>query len=78
MSLPKSLKEAKINKKPLTTEETYDILSSFIQEQIDLVRRKQESEDSFDSPSWSEKQAYYLGMLKGFDKVLKYIPLDQR
>jgi len=75
--LPKSLKEAKSSKKSLTSDETCVIIRTFIQEQINLVRRKQESEDSFDSPAWSERQAYQLGMLKGLDKVLNYIPLTK-
>jgi len=75
--LPKSLKEAKSSKKVLTSDETCVIIRTFIQEQINLVRRKQESEDSFDSPAWSERQAYQLGMLKGLDKVLNYIPLTK-
>lgn len=77
MNLPRNLKEAKKDKKNLTSEEIYAILGSYIVEQIDLSRRKQESEDSFDSPSWSEKQAYQLGLIKGLNKVLSFIPLTK-
>lgn len=77
MSLPRTLKDAKINEKNLTSEETSCIIRSYIKDQIDLVRRKQESDESFDSPSWSEKQAYSLGLIKGLDKVLKFIPLTK-
>lgn len=77
MSLPRNLKEARKDKKSLTSEETCVIIRAYVTEQIDLSRRKQESEDSFDSPSWSEKQAYQLGLIKGFDKVLSFIPLTK-
>jgi hypothetical protein len=77
MILPKSLKEAKINKNNLTNEEIYCIIQKFIQDQVDLVRRKQESDESFESPAWSERQAYSLGLIKGLDKVLKFIPLTK-
>lgn len=75
--LPKSLKEAKINKKNLTNDEIYCIIRGWIQDQIDLARRKQESDESFDSPAWSERQAYTLGLIKGLDKVSKYLPLTK-
>lgn len=77
MTTTKSLKEAKINKKSLTSEEAYVIIGRFVKDQIDLVRRKQESDESFDSPSWSEKQAYSLGLIKGLDKVLRFLPLTK-
>lgn len=77
MSLPKSLKDAKINKKSLTNDEIYCIIQKFAQDQIDLVRRKQETDESFDSPAWSERQAYSLGLIKGLDKVMKFLPLTK-
>jgi hypothetical protein len=79
MSVVNRLKEAEKLKKPLTKVEIYDIIKDYILDQIDLSSRKQRSEANFDSPAWSEKQAYQLGFQKGLEKVLEFIPdLDQR
>lgn len=57
-----------------TKEEIYLIIREFINSEKDLVIRKAASEESFDSPAWSEKQAYSLGIIKMCDKVLNFIP----
>lgn len=60
---------------PLSSkEEVYLALSSLIQEQIDLSVRKTQDENSFTIPSWSEYQAFQLGMQKAFQKVLQLLP----
>ena len=77
MSKIKSLKDADFSKTPLTKEEIYVTIRTYAQSQIDLARRKQESDESFESPAWSERQAYSLGMIKGLDKILNFIPLTK-
>lgn len=73
------LKEAEKLKKLLTKAEIYDIIRSYVQDQIDLSSRKQKSEKNFSLPSWPEHQAYQLGIQEGLEKVLEFIPnLDQR
>lgn len=75
--LPRSLKDAKKDKKSLTNDEIYVIIRTYIQNQVDAVRKEQESNVNFEQPSWSERQAYHLGMLRGLDKILSYIPLTK-
>lgn len=73
------LKDAEVSKKSLTKVEIYDIIKSYILEQIDLSSRKQRKEENFALPAWSEHQAYQLGFMKGLEKVLEFIPdLDKR
>jgi hypothetical protein len=63
----------------LTSHQVYDIIRTYIQEQVDLAQREMLSKDNFDKPSWSEFQAYQLGSIKGLIKVLDFVPnLDQR
>jgi hypothetical protein len=45
-----------------------------ILEQIELSIRKTQDETAFDRPSWSEFQAYQIGMQKAFQKVIQFIP----
>lgn len=68
----KSLKQKEALK--ISKEEVYLIIRAYINAEIDLARRKMMSEERFDSPSWSEFQAFQLGMLKSLDKVLQFIP----
>lgn len=75
--VPRSLKDAKKDKKSLTSDEIYVIIRTWINSQVDVIRREQESNTNFDTPAWSERQAYHLGMLKGLDKVLNFIPLTK-
>lgn len=77
--MPKSLKEAVAKGEVLTSQQVYDIIRNYIQEQVDLAQREMLSKDNFDKPSWSEFQAYQLGNIKGLIKVLDFVPnLDQR
>lgn len=73
----KSLKDAEFHKKVLTKQEVYDIMRTYIQDQIEMARRKQISEESFEKPNWSEYQAYQCGMIKALEKVLETIPLTE-
>ena len=73
-STPKTLKEAVANDKNLTNQQIYDIIRNYILEQINLASRKQRSEDSFKIPAWAEYQAYQLGIIKGFEKLLEFVP----
>ena len=68
----KSLKGEEAKK--ISKEEAYLILTYLLKEEINLVIRKMRSEDSFESAAWSEKQAYSLGLLKAFDKVIQLLP----
>lgn len=58
----------------LSKQEVYDFLISYLEEQISLSIRSVTNEDSFSKPSWSEYQAYQLGMIKAFSKVKDVIP----
>lgn len=68
----KSLKQKEALK--ISKEEAYLIIRAFLSNEIELSRRKMMSEERFESPSWSEYQAFQLGMLKSLDKVLNFIP----
>lgn len=73
------LKDSEKKKISLTKAEIYDIIRTYITEQLDLSTRKQRSEENFSLPAWSEHQAYQLGFQKGLEKLLEFIPnLDQR
>ena len=50
------------------------LLREFLDEQIDLSRRKVLQEDNFTLPSWSEFQAYQLGVQKAFIKLKDQLP----
>lgn len=67
-----SLKEKPLNE--YSREEIVNAISSFAKEQIELSFRKSIDEETFSKPSWSEYQAYQLGMSKAFDKVIKFLP----
>lgn len=58
----------------LSKQEVYMFLISYLEEQISLSQRSAMNEDSFSKPSWSEYQAYQLGMQKAFSKVKEIIP----
>jgi hypothetical protein len=55
--------------KDLTKREVFILIREFLDEQIDLSRRKVLQEDNFTLPSWSEFQAYQLGVQKAFIKL---------
>lgn len=68
----KSLKDPK--NQPKNKEEAYLIIRGFIEKENDLALREMLSKDSFTLPSWSEHQAYLLGVLKALDKLKQFIP----
>jgi hypothetical protein len=70
MNLNLKSKEAKEYSK----EEVFLIIQEFIREQIELSQRKTLDEDSFNKPSWSEYQAFQLGMQRAYNKVATFVP----
>lgn len=68
----KSLKQKEALK--ISKEEAYEIIQRFLDDEIELIRRKMISEESFESPSWSMFQAYQLGRMKELDKLKAFIP----
>jgi hypothetical protein len=60
--------------KDLTKREVFILLREYLDEQIELSRRKTLSEDSFSLPSWSEFQAYQLGIQRAYFKLKDAIP----
>jgi len=54
--------------------QVYFEIKKYLEEQIELSRRKTLDEDSFEKPSWSEYQAYQLGIQKAFTKLNLLIP----
>ena len=58
----------------LTKEEVYSFLVGYLKEQITVSQRNSMNEESFLKPSWSEYQAYQMGLQKAFYKVLDLIP----
>jgi len=73
------LKEALAEGTVLTTTQVYDIIRKYLEGQFDYSQREMLDKDGFDSPAWSERQAYLLGNMKAIQKLLDFIPnLDQR
>lgn len=66
----KSLK----TKEVLTKEEAYKVISEYLKESIETSNRKMRDEDNFTLPAWSEFQAYQLGAIKAYNKLLDFIP----
>lgn len=66
------LKSEKSNN--LTKSQVFFELRKYLDEQIELSRRKTLDEDAFDKPSWSEFQAYQLGIQKAYFKLYNLIP----
>lgn len=64
----------KLNDKEITKSQAFSLLKEYLVEQIELSHRKAESEDNFSLPSWSEFQAYQLGSIKAYNKLLSIIP----
>ena len=54
--------------------EAYKILHEYIQDQLDLLERKELSEDSFSIPNWPNLQAYLCGFKKALKKVKEFLP----
>lgn len=49
-------------------------IKNYLVEQIELSRRKTLDEENFEKPSWSEYQAYQLGIQKAFQKLYNLLP----
>lgn len=60
--------------KSLSKQEVFLLLREYIQNQIDLSRRKCIDEENFSLPSWSEYQAFQLGFQKAFSKLYNLLP----
>jgi hypothetical protein len=60
--------------KSLTKQEVFDLLKEYINDQVNLSRRKSTDEESFTLPAWSEYQAYQLGFQKAFLKLQSLLP----
>lgn len=57
-----------------TKAEVLLILHTYLQEQIELSLRKSRDEEAFKQPSWSEYQAFQLGLQKAYQKVTQFLP----
>lgn len=64
----------KLNSKELTKSQAFSLLKEYLVEQIELAHRKTENEDNFSLPAWAEFQAYQLGSIKAYNKLLSIIP----
>lgn len=64
----KSIKDIK------SKEEVILFLQDYLVKCINTTNNMMESNESFEKPSWSEYQAYQLGALKAFKKVLNILP----
>ena len=60
--------------KALTKIEALKEIRVFLEDQIGLSNRKCMDEENFNKPSWSEFQAYQIGIQKGYTKLLNVIP----
>lgn len=58
----------------LSKKESIEYILSYLEEQKQLVVRDMSSQEAFDLPSWPAYQAYKLGMIKAFTKVVEIIP----
>lgn len=58
----------------ITKEELINYIKEYLLEQKELCSRKSMDEDNFTLPSWSEHQAYLLGMQKAFSKTFEFLP----
>jgi hypothetical protein len=63
-----------LNSKDLSRSQAFSLLKEYLKDQIDLSQRKAVSEDNFSLPAWSEYQAYLLGNIKAYQKLLTIIP----
>jgi len=74
MSLNLKTEEAK----KYTKNEILVIIHEYIVEQVELSRRKMLDDDSFSKASWSEYQAFQLGIQKAFSKIESFIPHPEK
>ena len=64
--------------KEYSKQELLLVVKEYILEQIDLTERKLLDEESFNKPSWSEYQAFQLGIQKAFSKIEVFIPYPEK
>ena len=64
--------------KKYSKEELILIIHEYINEQLELSKRKSLDEESFSKPSWSEFQAYQLGIQKALLKIETFIPYPNK
>ena len=60
--------------KALTKIEAFREIRAYLEDQIGLSNRKCMDEENFNKPSWSEFQAYQIGIQKAYTKLLNVIP----
>jgi len=60
--------------KELSKTEVLREIRKYLKEQVGLSTRKCYEEDNFTLPSWSEFQAYQLGIQKACNKLLNLLP----
>ena len=63
-----------VKAKELSKSEALQEIRTYLKQQISLSTRKCYDEDNFTLPSWSEFQAYQLGIQKAYTKLLNLIP----
>lgn len=68
----KSLKG--IEARTVGKDEALQCIRAYLLEQKELAVRKILDHDQFETPAWSEFQAYHLGMAKALDKLINFIP----
>jgi hypothetical protein len=64
----------KKEKNEISKEEVIQFFLKYVTEELEVSRRKSSSEDSFNKPSWSEFQAYQLGIQKMCQNIINLIP----
>lgn len=64
--------------KEYTKDEVVSIIVEYSKEQMELSLRKMRSEEKFEKPSWSEHQAFQLGIQKAFEKLIAFIPDQEK
>ena len=63
-----------VKRRVLNCVDIWEKLHRIIREDEEQSIRNMRKEDSFDSPAWSEKQAYELGVQAGLEKIKKVLP----
>lgn len=54
-------------------EDLLDVLYKYLKDNIELSQREMEAKDKFNLPAWGEHQAYQLGMIKSYRKLVTLI-----
>lgn len=60
-----------------TKEEVFEFLEKWLTEQLDMSYREARSNTSFETPAWSEYQAFRLGEQKKLIQFLELLPLTK-